>query len=58
VGRSQEPRICQARAVGRSRLQEASSYPTRVVGHSRLQEGYQHGPTKLQGRRRRWRHRS
>jgi hypothetical protein len=34
VGHSLEPRSCQARAVGCSRLQEARSYPARAVGHN------------------------
>jgi hypothetical protein len=67
VGHSLEPRNYQARAVGPSRLQEAHSFPTRAVGHNSLQEAHrcralaedsQVRPTRLQGRRRRWRHRS
>jgi hypothetical protein len=59
-----EPRSFQARAVGR--LQEARCCQARVVGHISLQEarscqalaeGSQVRPTRLQGRRRRWRHR-
>jgi hypothetical protein len=62
VGHSLElPRSCQARAVGR--VQEARSYQARAVGHSSLKEarscqalaeGSQVRRTRLQGRRRRW----
>jgi hypothetical protein len=47
MGRSQEPRSCQARAVGRSRLQEARSCQTRAVGHNSLQEGCQGRPSTI-----------
>jgi hypothetical protein len=67
VERSQEPRSCQARPVVRSRLQEACSCQARALGYNSLQEarschalaeGCQGRPTRLQGQRRRWRHRS
>jgi hypothetical protein len=50
VGRLQEDRSCQARAVGHSSLQEARSCQA-------LAEGSQVRPTRLQGRQRRRRHR-
>jgi hypothetical protein len=65
VGHSLEPPSCQAQAVGR--LQEARSSPAREVGNNSLQEarscqalaeGSQVRPTRLQGRRWWWRHRS
>jgi hypothetical protein len=83
VGRLQEARSCQARAVGHNSLQEARNSPARAVGHNSLQEarssparavghsslqeacscqalaeGSQVRPTRLQGRRWWWRHRS
>jgi hypothetical protein len=66
VGRLQKARSCQGRAVGHNSLQEGRSSPARAVGHNSLQEarscqalaeGSQVCPTRLQGRRRRWRHR-
>jgi hypothetical protein len=50
VGHSLELRSCKGQAVGNNSLQEARSCLT-------LAEGSQFRPTRLQGRRRRWRHR-
>jgi hypothetical protein len=44
-----------AQAVGRN--QEGRNCQERAVGHNRLEEGCQGRPMRLQGRQWRWRHR-